>query len=48
MGLAAALQSGIEESLKLGDLIVNTDADNQYKGKCINDLIKPCLEKELT
>lgn len=46
MGLAAALQSGIEESLKLGaDLIVNTDADNQYKGKCINDLIKPCLEK---
>lgn len=45
MGLSAALQSGIKESLNIGaDLIVNTDADNQYKGKCINDLIKPCLK----
>jgi glycosyltransferase involved in cell wall biosynthesis len=30
-GLAAAFQAGLDASLKLGaDVIVNTDADNQY------------------
>src|ERR671914_2368036 len=32
-GLAAAFQAGLDASLKLGaDIIVNTDADNQYYG----------------
>ena len=32
-GLAAAFQAGLDASLKLGaDIIVNTDADNQYFG----------------
>lgn len=37
-GLANAFRCGIKESLKLGaDIIVNTDADNQY---CADDIIK--------
>jgi len=44
-GLAQAFSSGIEACLKLGaDIIVNTDADNQYKGACIQKLVKPILE----
>src|SRR6476659_4299342 len=32
-GLATAFQAGIDTALKLGaDVIVNTDADNQYHG----------------
>ena len=32
-GLAAGFQAGIDTALKLGaDVIVNTDADNQYYG----------------
>src|SRR5918994_1408325 len=32
-GLAAAFQAGLDACLKLGaDIIVNTDADNQYGG----------------
>src|ERR671929_2053663 len=32
-GLAAGFQAGLDASVKLGaDVIVNTDADNQYKG----------------
>jgi len=32
-GLAAAFQAGLDAGLKLGaDVIVNTDADNQYEG----------------
>ena len=43
-GLARAFMTGIQASLKLGaDIIVNTDADNQYKSECIPDLIKPIL-----
>ena len=46
-GLAYAFKSGIEESLRLGaDIIVNTDADNQYDGAAIPDLIKPIINKE--
>ncbi len=44
-GLAAAFMAGIEASLKLGaDVIVNTDADNQYDAACIPDLVRPIKE----
>ncbi|MBB3612400.1 glycosyltransferase family 2 protein [Rhizobium sp. BK602] len=45
-GLAKAFMAGIETALKLGaDVIVNTDADNQYDASCIPDLVRPILEK---
>ena len=45
-GLAKAFIAGINESLKLGaDIIVNTDADNQYFGGDIPKLIQPILKK---
>ncbi len=44
-GLAAAFRAGIEESLRQGaDIIVNTDADNQYQARDIATLVKPILE----
>src|ERR1700759_1094280 len=37
-GLASGFQAGLDASLKLGaDVIVNTDADNQYQGQ---DVVK--------
>ena len=43
-GLAAAFLSGLQASLEAGaDIVVNTDADNQYDGSCIGDLIQPVL-----
>src|SRR3954451_8694913 len=43
-GLAAAFQAGVDASLKLGaDVIVNTDADNQYDARDIPKLIEPIL-----
>ena len=46
-GLAAAFSTGLKEALKMGaDIIVNTDADNQYSGKCIEDLIAPIVNRE--
>jgi glycosyltransferase involved in cell wall biosynthesis len=43
-GLAAAFAAGLEESLARGaDLIVNTDADNQYAADDIPKLIEPVL-----
>src|SRR4051794_14286745 len=43
-GLAAAFQAGLDASLKLGaDIIVNTDADNQYYGADIHKLVEPIL-----
>jgi len=43
-GLAAAFQAGLDASLKLGaDVIVNTDADNQYHGGDIPKLVAPIL-----
>jgi glycosyltransferase involved in cell wall biosynthesis len=46
-GLAQAFMTGIEASLRLGaDVIVNTDADNQYNAGNIPDLIAPILAKE--
>src|SRR4051794_20959692 len=44
-GLAAAFQAGLDACLKLGaDVIVNTDADNQYHGGDIPKLVQPILE----
>jgi glycosyltransferase involved in cell wall biosynthesis len=44
-GLAAAFQAGIDTALKLGaDVIVNTDADNQYYGADVARLVAPILE----
>jgi len=46
-GLATVFATGIDASLKLGaDIIVNTDADNQYKGQDIEKLITPILENK--
>ncbi len=46
-GLAAAFQAGLDACLKLGaDLIVNTDADNQYYGGDIAKLVEPILAGE--
>ena len=40
-GLAAAFMAGIHRSLARGaDVIVNTDADNQYRGEDIAKLVK--------
>lgn len=47
LGLARAFKHGLEKSLSLGaDIIVNTDADNQYKGSDIARLVQPILEKK--
>ncbi len=44
-GLAAAFQAGIDAALKLGaDVIVNTDADNQYYGADVAKLVGPILD----
>lgn len=44
-GLAEAFKAGIDACLKLGaDVIVNTDADNQYKGSDIPKLIAPIVD----
>ncbi len=43
-GLAHAFQAGLDASLKLGaDVVVNTDADNQYSAANIPDLVEPVL-----
>ncbi|MFC1850613.1 glycosyltransferase family 2 protein [candidate division CSSED10-310 bacterium] len=47
-GLAKAFIRGINTSLKLGaDIIVNTDADNQYDAQDIEKLIEPILRGEV-
>lgn len=44
-GLAFAFMAGIDACLHLGaDIIVNTDADNQYRGEDIKELVRPILE----
>jgi glycosyltransferase involved in cell wall biosynthesis len=44
-GLAKAFSAGIDAALKLGaDVIVNTDADNQYEARDIPALVKPILD----
>lgn len=44
-GLARGFMAGLNECLKLGaDVIVNTDADNQYNARDIPLLVKPIIE----
>jgi glycosyltransferase involved in cell wall biosynthesis len=44
VGLAASFMAGLETGLKLGaDIIVNTDADNQYVADDIQRLVEPVL-----
>jgi glycosyltransferase involved in cell wall biosynthesis len=44
-GLAYAFSAGIDACLRLGaDIIVNTDADNQYSGADIEKIVRPILE----
>ena len=44
-GLAQVFSAGIDAAIRLGaDIIVNTDADNQYPGHEIQRLIQPILE----
>ena len=46
-GLASAFQTGLDTSLALGaDIIVNTDADNQYDPSAMGSLIAPILSGE--
>lgn len=43
-GLSTAFLAGIDASLRLGaDIIVNTDADNQYRGSDIGRLVAPIV-----
>jgi glycosyltransferase involved in cell wall biosynthesis len=44
-GLAAGFQAGLDACLKLGaDVVVNTDADNQYYGPDVVKLVGPILD----
>lgn len=46
-GLAKGFMAGIDACLRNGaDIIVNTDADNQYNGKDIEKLVRPILNGE--
>jgi glycosyltransferase involved in cell wall biosynthesis len=45
LGLARAFMTGIERALALGaDVIVNTDADNQYRGADVALLVAPIVQ----
>lgn len=47
LGLARAFQTGLDTALGRGaDVIVNTDADNQYPGRYIPDLVRPIVAQE--
>lgn len=44
-GLAGAFKAGLDACIRLGaDIIVNTDADNQYEARDISKLIQPILD----
>ena len=46
-GLAKGFMAGFDACLRLGaDIIVNTDADNQYNGEDIEKLVRPILDGE--
>ena len=46
-GLARGFLAGLDACLRLGaDIIVNTDADNQYCGADIEKLVQPILKKK--
>ena len=47
-GLAKGFMAGIDACLHLGaDIIVNTDADNQYCGEDIEKIVRPIIEQRL-
>ncbi|MBN2356462.1 glycosyltransferase family 2 protein [candidate division KSB1 bacterium] len=44
-GLATGFMAGLDACLRLGaDIIVNTDADNQYRGEDMIELVEPILQ----
>jgi len=44
-GLACAFMAGLEAALQAGaDVVVNTDADNQYRGEDVAQLVQPILD----
>ena len=46
-GLASAFKAGLAEALAMSaDIIVNTDADNQYPSARIADLVRPILDRK--
>lgn len=46
-GLAYGFMAGIDACLRNGaDIIVNTDADNQYNGEDIEKLVRPIIEQK--
>ncbi len=46
-GLAKGFMAGLDACLHLGaDIIVNTDADNQYKGEDIEKIVRPILDNK--
>lgn len=46
-GLANAFLTGLDTGLRAGaDVIVNTDADNQYDGSCITALVAPIVDDD--
>ncbi len=46
-GLAKGFMAGLDACLRNGaDIIVNTDADNQYVGEDIEKLVRPILDKK--
>jgi glycosyltransferase involved in cell wall biosynthesis len=47
LGLAKGFMAGLDLALRNGaDIIVNTDADNQYCGEDIEKIVRPILEKQ--
>ena len=45
-GLARGFDAGLREALAMGaDIIVNTDADNQYQGADVGKLVEPILAR---
>jgi len=45
-GLARAFTAGLDAALRAGaDVIVNTDADNQYDARDLPELVRPILER---
>ena len=46
-GLAKTFEIGLKTCVSLGaDIVVNTDADNQYCAKYINDLVTPIINNQ--
>ncbi len=47
LGLARAFQTGLDKCLSLGaDIIVHTDADNQYPARYIEALVRPIIDQQ--